>query len=192
MHLLPTRAEALAESLLSDECARQRLADSGYAELQQRIRTRAPPRPDATMPQRGRILGTAALPGPLPGMAAAARRPEVLSPPEEEEEVDDAQAEDVNAESGQEEREESRAEKRNRQERERYEAGAGTAARKELNRKKRERQQDSREQKKVAKQRAQGMLCGVVWLQILESPPSLFLPPFPCLFFYVFFLFIHR
>ena len=75
LHLPPTRAEALAEALVVDERARKRLADSGHAELQQRIRTRAPARPDAVLPQRGRADprdGSASRSAPRNGISSEA------------------------------------------------------------------------------------------------------------------------
>lgn len=100
LHLPPTRAEAFAEALLSDERARKRLEDSGYAALQQRIRTRAPARPDAVPPPLGRrlgALGTAALPGPQPGIETAGRRPAVLPPLEQNDDYCDEFDLDVNS-----------------------------------------------------------------------------------------------
>ena len=79
LHLPSARAEKLGEEVLADERARSLLEDSGYAELQQKIRTRAPPRPPAALPSRGAIMGTLPLPGPQPAMMVAARpRPAVL------------------------------------------------------------------------------------------------------------------
>ena len=154
LHLPPTRAEALAESLLIDERARKRLEDSGYAELQQRIRTRAPARPDAaSLPQPRRTLGTALLPGPNPGMAAAARRPEVLEPMEEAEEVmEEVTAEDVEEEASEGEEDGETSHERNlRLRREWHERQKSTAKAEAARENKRLRKAEADRKKKAAR-----------------------------------------
>eukprot|EP00966_Prymnesium_polylepis_P310271 7168651-Prymnesium_polylepis.1 len=91
---LPTAAaERLVENALSDEAARVALADAGYRELQQQLRTRvAPPQvTEATMPQRGETAGSGVLPGPQPGMAAQELQPAQLEAVAEEEEEEGEQ-----------------------------------------------------------------------------------------------------
>ena len=72
LHMSPPRAERFVTAVTQDEAARRALAEAGYLELQQTLRTRVPPPAvaEAPRPQLGPPAdGGDALPGPQPGMA---------------------------------------------------------------------------------------------------------------------------
>ena len=90
LYLSTVAAASFAESV-----ARKLLAESGYSELKQKLRTRAPPQPVAGAIVRGSTLGTSELPGPQPAMPPVERQPAEHSPspsPEPSEDGDVAQA----------------------------------------------------------------------------------------------------
>ena len=95
LQLPPAAAERFVETALSDEAARLALAEAGYRELQQQLRTRvAPPQVrEVTMPQRGETVGSGVLPGPHPGMAVQELRPAQLAAVAEVEEEGMAEGE---------------------------------------------------------------------------------------------------
>ena len=95
-------AGGLADEIAIEEAARVALEAANYQALQKELRTRAPPRPDATMAALGSPTrrGSAVLPGPLPGMAAQARRPAQLDPLVEEDEEEDEDDDDEGEEEG--------------------------------------------------------------------------------------------
>ena len=99
-------AGGFGDEIAIEEAARAALEAANYQALQKELRTRAPPRPDATMaalasPTR---RGSAALPGPLPGMSAQARRPAQLGPLVEEEEEEEEEEEDDDDDEDEDER----------------------------------------------------------------------------------------
>ena len=89
-------AGGFGDEIAIDEAARAALEAANYQALQKELRTRAPLRPDAAMAALGSPTrrGSAALPGPLPGMAAQARRPAQLDPLVEEDEEEDEDDDD--------------------------------------------------------------------------------------------------
>ena len=89
-------AGGFGDEIAIEEAARVALEAANYQALQKELRTRAPLRPDAAMAALGSPTrrGSAALPGPLPGMAAQARRPAQLRPLVEEDEEEEEEEDD--------------------------------------------------------------------------------------------------
>jgi hypothetical protein len=88
LYLSLADASGFTDQLVADERARVLLEESGYRELQQALRRRAPPRPAAPPLVLGATVGTAAL--PLGVMAQAVRQPAVLSESESSSPPDDS------------------------------------------------------------------------------------------------------
>ena len=107
LHLTGKAASSFEAEIEREEAARLALEEADYRALQQELRTRADPRPDATLaavppPTR---RGSLALPGPLPSMPVGLRRPAHLEAMLEDEEDGVEDGDEEGGEEGGEEEE---------------------------------------------------------------------------------------
>ena len=129
LHMTGKAASTFEAEIEREEAARLALEEAEYRALQQELRTRSEARPDATLAVLGPPTrrGSAALPGPLPAMAAALRRPATLEALEEDE--DEASEAGEEGEEGEEEAEEGEEEAEEPEEPEEPAAGKGSGKR---------------------------------------------------------------